>query len=166
MKKVLVFQGKPAVMELALSQMGAVGGQVTNAATKTPVEGITVRLWDASWKLAATVKTDSAGTYRMEGVPSGAYHVSIDVPAGFVAEQEQNAVLVGSGIIDVVFHLRPSHQLSGRVVDDQLGSPLAGIEVEVCDRSGRRLAVGKTTQMGDYQFLDLPEDDYWVKLPE
>lgn len=165
--KVLVFRDKPAVTNLNFVEPGTLGGTVRHRSTGKPIEGWTVRLWGNDWKLAGTVQTDSEGAYRFEGVPRGAYVVSLDVQAGHTAEQEESPVRMGqTGIAEVDFLVDSADNVQGRVVDEDLGTPLSGVDVDLYDSDGHRVARGKTTETGDYQFRGLVADSYTVRVSD
>lgn len=163
--KVLVFR-ENAVSNVALQRLGAVGGRVSVAGRKTVPEGITVRLWSANWKLLGAVQVDSEGTFRFEGVEAGRYVCSLDVPAGYTVHGDGAAVELGvAGRHQLEFVLKPSGRVTGRVVDEKYGTPLAGVNVALIDeQTGTQVAKGKTTPTGDYAFSNIVGDSLKVVL--
>lgn len=54
---------------------GTVSGVVTDVVTAAPLAGVSVRLWTVGTQSYTYVSTDSAGRYRMTGVPAGRYQL-------------------------------------------------------------------------------------------
>jgi uncharacterized surface anchored protein len=163
--KVLVFSSTPAVGGVALATVGRVRGEIKSSEATLPMEGIAVRLWDSSWKLAGTVKADAAGAFRFEGVSPGQYTVSLEVPAGYVAERAESKLNVGAKGDHVVrFNVRGADALNGRVVAGPTGAPAAGVFVDLVDAAGKFVAQGTTTATGDYSFAGLKPGKYTVLL--
>ncbi len=163
--KVLVFSSTPAIGDVALATVGRIRGEILSNEANVPMEGIAVRLWDAAWKLAGTVKADSAGTFRFEGISPGHYTVSLEVPAGYTAERTDSTLKVGAKGDHVVrFQMRGASALSGRVVDGPMGAPAAGVFVDLVDAAGKFVAQGTTAANGDYAFSGLNPGRYTVRL--
>ncbi|HEX2065828.1 MAG TPA: carboxypeptidase regulatory-like domain-containing protein [Candidatus Thermoplasmatota archaeon] len=161
--KVLVFSNTPAINGVALAATGRVRGEIISSEAHLPLEGVAVRLWDASWKLAGAVKVDAAGTFRFEGVAPGAYTISLEVPAGYVAERSESNVRVGAkGDLAVRFNVRTADTLRGRVVDGL--APAAGVFVDLVDAAGKFVAQGTTSETGDYSFQGLRPGRYSVRV--
>ncbi len=162
--KVLVFSSTPAVGGVALATVGRIRGEIVSQEAELPMEGMAIRLWDASWKLAGSVRADAAGTFRFEGVAPGAYTVSLEVPAGYVASRTESKLQIGKGDHVVRFEVHGADALNGRVVDGPMGAPAAGVFVDLVDAAGKFVAQGTTTSTGDYSFAGLTPGRYTVRL--
>lgn len=148
-----------------METVGRVRGEIFSSELELPMEGISVRLWDSSWKLAGAVQADVAGTFRFEGIAPGNYTVSLEVPPGFIAERTESALKVGAkGDHLVRFTVRSANQLVGRVVDGPMGAPVPGVFVDLVDAAGKFVAQGTTTSQGDYQFGGLAPGRYSVRV--
>lgn len=161
--KVLVFTNKPAIGDVALAAIGRIRGEIASVEGNLPLQGMVIRLWDASWKLAGVVNVDAAGQFRFEGVTPGAYTLSLEVPAGYVAERAESRLNVGAkGDVPVRFIVRNAPVLSGRVVEGL--APAAGVFVDLIDAAGKFVAQGTTTETGDYTFQNLAPGQYTVRV--
>lgn len=161
--KVLVFASTPAIGDVALATIGRVRGEIVAAEGKLPMQGLAVRLWDANWKLAGAVNVDASGEFRFEGVAPGHYTVSLEVPAGYVAERNESRLnMAAQGDVPVKFTVRGAPQLKGRVVDGL--APAAGIFVDLIDAAGKFVAQGTTSETGDYAFQNLAPGQYSVRV--
>lgn len=162
--RVVVFCEKPAFSPVALPQTAAVGGLVRRP-DGSPVVGATVRLWDDAWRLVAALETDSAGTFRFEGVRSGHYLASVDVPSGFALHSTSSSFgLEQGGRMELEFVLAPTGRVAGRVVARDPDQPLPGVEVAIIDAQGRPLATTRTGPAGDYVFTGIVADSVRVQI--
>lgn len=82
---------------LAAAQTGVVGGTVTNALTGDPVPKASVAL--ESTTFSRQVTTDDQGRYRIDGLPSGDYHVVVRLNQ-FLSYRAE-VVISGEQTIDV-----------------------------------------------------------------
>jgi len=108
-------------------------GEVRSAITHDPVPNIEVRIrlsGDPDWK---TSTTDGAGRYSFTRLLPGRYFVALHAP-GYHAELDD--VFLRAGIQSKVGLVKRS-VLEGRVTDD-LGQPVAGIEVCALRRGRKR----------------------------
>lgn len=161
--KVLMFSSTPAIGDVALATIGRIRGEIVAMEGSLPVEGLAVRLWDASWKLAGAVKADGSGAFRFEGVAPGSYTVSLEVPAGYTAERTESRLNVAAkGDVPVKFTVRSAPVLTGRVVDGL--APAPGVFVDLIDAAGKFVAQGTTTATGDYTFQNLAPGKYTVRV--
>ena len=127
------------------------------------MQGLSVRLWDTTWKLAGAVNVDAAGQFRFEGVAPGAYTVSLEVPVGYVAERTESRLNVAAkGDVQVKFNVRSAPVLTGRVVDGL--APAPGVVGGLLGAPGTFVAQDTPSPPGDYAFQNLAPGQYTVRV--
>jgi hypothetical protein len=83
-------------INLALDAGGLISGTVINAATSTPLVGVTVEIYNSSGALVTTVLTDCSGNYvSPAGMPTGTYFARSVNSFGFVDKLYNNLTCVG-----------------------------------------------------------------------
>ena len=73
-------QASPNIDAALQPNIGSIAGKVTDAAAKTPVQGITVSLYRSNGSYYTGTSTDSQGEYSFSGVEVGEYKVQFSVP--------------------------------------------------------------------------------------
>jgi len=166
----------------ALAVGGSISGTVTEEGTTTPIPGICVQVQGASSSFAGYGfdTTDSAGNYRVGGLPSGGYRVQFykcgSTPATHVAEWyddkadslSADVVSVTQGIetagIDAA--LAVAGIISGTVTAEDTASPLPDVCVDVSfDVNGVSISFGgiaRTDAAGNFAVGGLPSGEYRV----
>ncbi len=152
---------------------GTIAGTVTENGNGV-MAGITVNLLDNQNppNLIDSRNTDSQGSYDFTNIALAAYQVMIDVPPGYVVDQNfvvsELAVCGSTNTVDFV--LTPTStagSISGAVTVN--GNGLAGVKVALLDTLGVQ-ATGFDTLVtgsgGEYLFSDVPPDIYLVRLIE
>ncbi len=128
--------------------------------------------------------TDSAGHFRIEGVPPGLYMVFISRD-GFVPAKRKHADLVvtvapGQDRTDLVYKMEPAGFITGKIVDAD-GDPVAGVVVQAMPRGnaqpqndstssaygflggvGALPGLGTTNDLGEYRISGLRAGQYLV----
>lgn len=96
-----------------------------------PVAGVAVTATGPGGETLQTL-TSQDGTYAFANLPPGAWTVSIEPPAGYVAAgpTSRDETVLGSDVTGVDFALALTGAVSGQVTDSD-GTPLAGVELVV-----------------------------------
>jgi len=151
------------------------------------LEGVTIRLLDASGREVASTTTNNEGRYRFEGIAPGNYTIAEEQPVGFFEGSAKpgsaggraetpsrigNITLTsGQVAVDYDFCERPPAEISGFVFIDRDADcvfdpnelPIFGVRVDLLDSSGRLIATTLTDASGAYRFTDLPEGTYTLR---
>lgn len=147
---------------------GVITGQASSS-DGSPLGGVTVTVSGGGQTLSTDTLTSGAvGSFRLAGLPlPGVYSVSFDID-GFTRETVQvslgaetpeataNAVLTSS-----------VGRITGQVLDDATGDPIAGAEVEVSDGSTVRQttsASAPAAQQGRFSIGDLAPGSYTITV--
>jgi protocatechuate 3,4-dioxygenase beta subunit len=166
---------------------GSISGRVADRGTGQALESIDLDLYDAQGKRLGKLdaRTDKDGRYRFQDVPPGMYLVKADPPdpprtyyvqefwAGSTerhAYRKRQAVPVAvseaapeAGGID--FALQKGGTLEGKIVRQDSGAPLAGIDLDLFDAdTGGRVPFGaKTDAAGLYRLGPVPPGRYKLR---
>jgi hypothetical protein len=137
---------------------GSIQGQVLGEGE--PLAGVTVELTGPVNRVS---NTDAQGQYRFEGVPTGAYVVSIrNLPpdAAFPAVSRTASVSPGGGInLDFSGSFIRTASITGEVVARDLG--VAGVTVTL---TGPDASTVQTGSSGTFSFPALRAGDYQVEI--
>ncbi len=155
-------------------------------ANESTLEGVVIRLLDASGKEIAQTKTDAAGKYQFLNLAPGSYTVVEDQPAGLfdgghkagtaggdtaLPNQIRNIVLgSGTNSEDNIFCEHPPAEISGIVFSDldqdclldPIERGIAGVQVDLLDSAGRIINSTFTDADGRYRFANLVAGEYTV----
>lgn len=164
-------------IDAQLTQGSIIFGTVTNAATGTPLEGISVSVYDADNQWVASGRTSFLGGYLTSpALPSGDYTVQFrDFDSGYIDEYYDDqlaqatatviAVTAPNDVTGIDAALARGGTISGQVTAADTGEPLAYVSVTVYDRSGTEVAYASTAMDGSYTVTDgLPTGDYRLKF--
>lgn len=161
----IVHAREPTVLDLTLARPSMIAGLVWDPDAEAALEGAQVRLLTAEGNEVRNTHTDENGRYRFEGLRAGNYRVDLVAPTGYVAADGTKLAEVGpNSTVEIDFELRPGGVVRGRVVDEDTGQPLADVNVVLLDTQGRPLRRVRTTQAGEYEFVNLPEDRYQLAI--
>ncbi len=143
-----------ALIELAPG--GAISGRVTRAVDGSPVADGYAAAWETDTWATGSAGTDQDGRFRIEGLPTGDYHVYAEGAGG---ENLVPRVVTGSDGAELTFHvevgaettgvdlaLAPGGGIEGVVRSARDGAPLAGVYVYANHVSG---VGGRDTMTGD-----------------
>ena len=166
-------------IDFALSKASLIVGEVTDAADGTPLEGISVRIYDEYGNYVTYCSTDSEGRYETtSSIPVGVYYVKTGNAQGYVDELFDDIPCLGycyapSGTaIEVLEGLSPTVNfaldrggtIAGTVTDQQTGSGLHRIYIVVFDSDGKRISEVGTDTNGMYYYSSaLPPGNYYVR---
>lgn len=97
--------------QLKAQPTGTLSGFVLNATNQQVLQGATILVSP----LGITTVTDSAGQYRINGIPVGAYQVTVSY-IGFEEEKRYNVVITTGNVMELSFELQPSPTSLSEVV--------------------------------------------------
>jgi len=163
-------------IDFALSSGGSITGLVTDAATTNPLASVDVHLFNATGNLVKTTFSGSIGTFRLDGLPTGAYYARTGNNAGYLDEVYDNiscapcvatsgtpvTVTANQTTANVSFSLSPGGIISGRVTTAS-AAPLAGVGITVYDGNHSIMGSAATSVDGTYAVNGLPTGVYYAK---
>ena len=152
-------------------------GRVVDVITHAPLAGVDLDLYGADGSFVSYVdaSTDLDGFFNLGPVPDGSFHLRAD-PTGtsdylaefyggsLVRSGSQSVMVAGGDVLDLEFKLDLGGSLNGVVTDRALGTPLAGVDIDVFDQSGVFLdeTTATTDADGIYRVGSLPDGQYFV----
>ena len=171
-------------IDASLRAGGAIEGVVTRAQDGSPVAGADVSALNANNEIVASTQADTAGEYRLGGLPAGAYRVRFGSPdPELVSEYWSNAyswdtatpvtITGAQAIMNVDAALDSVGYISGTVTKSADGTPAFGsVMVSGVDRDMRvvsingdgsyRAAVAPGTYVVHFDAFDSGLlDEYW-----
>jgi len=146
-------------------EVGAISGQVVDAATGNPIANAVVVCHGDSGQ-AGRAQTNERGAYRIPNLEPGRYRVMAEA-RGYEPGRYPEPVPVRAGQVtqNVNFRLRPAQQpmgaISGRVTDRRTGDPISGALVVARGRDWAGRA--RTDDRGNYVIRGLRPGAYRVK---
>lgn len=150
---VTVGQTTPEV-NAKLNSAGKITGQVANAATKAPIQGIQVCVQPSAWVNCAW--TDSNGEYTISELASGEYQLGFS-PDGldYFFLRQSASVIAGQVTSGVNAALTEGGRMTGRVTDAVIGEPIEDVEACAHEVDGDGSECGTTNANGEYTILRL-----------
>ncbi|MEO1367853.1 MAG: SdrD B-like domain-containing protein, partial [Acidobacteriota bacterium] len=151
-------------------------------ADEPPVDNVTVDLLDASGDVIATVRTGADGGFDFTGLQPGTYTVAVSDSGGRLrglggttadARAKQLGVaIVAADVANQTFGYNGPATLGDRVWSDVDGdgvqdvdeTGLAGVTVELLDRSGAVIETAVTDALGFYLFEAVLPESYSVRV--
>ncbi|MCI0519861.1 MAG: carboxypeptidase regulatory-like domain-containing protein, partial [Chloroflexi bacterium] len=165
-------------INLALEVGGVITGTVREAATGLPLADVHVSaaVYDNEWYWGSA-NTDASGFYTIMGLPAEEYRVRVDdgnsIPLGLALQYYDHTdeywlaarvpVGLGGTVGNINFDLEPGGAISGTVVDQVTGLPLANINVSADEFGGGSGTGNCTDAQGRYTLNGLPLGDYRVQ---
>lgn len=147
------------------AQAATVMGSVTGASNGVPVAGTTVNLerWTGLfYQTLGSATTDGQGGYAITNAYVGAARLSVSA-SGYLPLESPVAMPAGSGTVTANLALQLPAVISGRVIDQATGLPLAGKRLWV-HSSVTQYLYTETVSDGSYAFAGLPPASYSVCL--
>lgn len=125
-----------ADLDLTLSPRGHLSGRVTVAETGQPVPGLLICCEsDPPADIRAQALTDAGGRFRITHLEEGTYQVWVQFPESlpeWAAVGRANVRVVAGKTTDGIdLELVRGEVLTGRVIDEESGAPVAGARLEV-----------------------------------
>ena len=164
-------------IDFSLGSGGAISGTVTDEVTGLPLADVNV--WAEIYDCCGAgnwAQTGADGTYRIEGLPSGDYRVTVDTfDQGYVREffasttdwNEASKVTVTAGAetANVDFSLVTGGTIAGRVTRESDGTPVADADVwaDTYDCCGGGNGA-RTNANGEYVIEGLTQGSYRVQV--
>lgn len=141
----------------------AVQGRVLDAATLEPVPAAQVFLVDSAGQAAADAVTDVQGIFRLDAPAAGEYRLWAE-RVGLRATLTRAVALADGQVVGVEVRMSPQpvvmdsvtavaryRGISGRVLDDVTGQPLAGATVSLLNAREQRLRRAVTDSLGHFR---------------
>ena len=163
-------------IDLALESGAGIFGRVLNG-NLDPIEGVTLRLTNASGSSMAETSSSSDGTYALTGIPDGTWYVRTVNNQGLLDEwyddvlrMSHNPVSDGANglpllnevvALNIDFQLITGGTLGGRITGPG-GAPIAGIDIDVYSTSGQFIRGSTSAADGTYTVIALPAGDVYV----
>ncbi|MDX1983921.1 MAG: carboxypeptidase-like regulatory domain-containing protein, partial [Bryobacteraceae bacterium] len=125
-----------AVLMAQSDGLGTIAGTVRNSATGGGVKRATVYLNSSGGRVGQTTAvTDSSGSFRITGLPAGAYRISAQHPdyppsPRMAAGMTDLMLEGGEQKREVVIQLSPAAAVEGKVTGEE-GEPLSGCSVSL-----------------------------------
>ena len=175
----LVFITALALFVIPLSPADAATGSVSGAVTDAmdePLAATCVQAYRVSGDQVASVKTDSLGRYRIEGLEAGAYRLGFvgcddNVEPEFYDDEDSLAeatpitVTAGADTPNIDAQLATGGSISGEVSNSS-SDPLSGICVRAYDANGGASNAGVTNASGEYTVGGLASGDYRLEFTD
>jgi hypothetical protein len=166
-------------IDFALNRLGTISGRVTRATDGQPLENVSVQVYTSSGYQYRWLHTDQAGDYEAVGLSAGTYFARTYASnEALVNELFDNipcdpsctptagtpiTVAEGQTTADIDFALDTGGTISGRVTDEQSGTPVSFFSVTAYSSTGVAVADAETASTGSYTLLGLPAGTYFVK---
>ncbi len=155
--------GETSIQDFILfpSQSG-IEGSVTSVSTGDPIPNTLIQVINAGGTLVDTVHTDESGLYTVDSLDPGTYQVVAFNPE---FQNESREVTLSPGLIqtvDFVLEENPG-TLTGTVLDEISGDPIAQADVVIYDLSNEPLLSTTTDENGIYEVSGLAPGSYTVK---
>lgn len=146
--------------DFVLAALPTVSGTISDAGGG--LGGVTVVLLDSGGGEAARTVTAADGTYEFPRLPAGDYSVTVPDPPGDYRVPDPRAVTVDDDdVANVDLALAQPGSISGRVIDDDTGLPVADVEVTL---DGPTPGTVRTDADGNYAFEGLDPGTYTVQI--
>ncbi len=160
-----------------LARSAGVEGYVTDASSKTGMEGVQVQLYDVSEPdtFIAPVETSETGNYGVGNLAPGSYEVEFVPASGGYSTQfykdkstlaEATAITVTAGVTSTEINaaLTAGGRITGTVTSKATSDPLGEVEVSVFNSGGELVGSAQTEADGAYSVLGLPNGEYRVEF--
>lgn len=165
---VVVDDDMEAYLRIALLEGGRISGRVTLQPSGEPVAGISVVA--SGEGTANTVggpafegKTDAEGHYELRGLPAGTYRLDTGSFDGYLVRTVEAVVEANAETSGVDLVLAVGGSISGTVIDEASGEPLAYVGVAARGEDGL-LGIVFTDAAGKYEIVNLPAGTYSVEV--
>ena len=142
-----------------------ISGKVTDSTTGLPLTGIQIKITNTNGTVVAWTYTNSLGEYIVgTGLIPGSYYVNTGNAQGYIDQVYQGLtcancdVKIGSPVTitsgdttrGINFALLHGGIIAGKVTDSTTGLPLTGIQINITNSSGAKVAWTYTNSLGEY----------------
>ncbi|NJL29784.1 MAG: hypothetical protein HC897_18780 [Thermoanaerobaculia bacterium] len=168
-----------AGIDFRLARGAEIRGEVRSTSTGQLLAGVEVEILDNAGTVVRTGLTDSAGSFRYQGLLAGRYFAlaarrspylavlweGVDCPRDVCPPGAGTPIDVepGDTIEGIDFSLRSFGTIAGTVRDAQTGAPLAGMVVAVFDADGLFVWQGSAADDGSYRSAGLEPGLYYAR---
>lgn len=157
---------------------GFISGRIVDADTGAPLTAQPM-LWadDLTWgKSTGDWRSDSNGYYRISGIPTGTFHVSVDQRYDGYVEMWHDGRLVkesadpvhvtaGQDTTGINFSMVVGGTIKGTIYSEATRTPLSDMTVKALNQStDRSYEFGLTNDDGQYSIGGLPAGAYKVRI--
>ncbi len=153
-------------IDFVLDRLGVISGSIRDAVIGRRIDG-SARVWNTEGNFAGSAPTDGDGNYRIEGLSPGTYFVDTIDSEGYASELYDDlpcppsscdrtagaplAVALNAPVTGIDFELDIPQGIRGRVTREDTGQPLASIDINLWDTSGRDVGRATTDANGEYR---------------
>lgn len=128
-------------IDVELAEGGSIAGTAIDDATKEPIEGLAACAWDTGGSYQRCDKSDGAGHYEINGLPSGEYNVEYEgwnqvnyihefyKDAETLAQDTQVSVAAPATTLGIDAELARGAEILGHVSEVSSGAPVEGAMV-------------------------------------
>ena len=142
--------------------------------TEAGLSGVSIELSGGSLTEAMRTTTSDSGTYKFSNVPAGEYNVTQSGLSGYVNHDSntKQVTMVANGSASATFALLSARTISGMAFNDLNGNgtqdgaepAFSGATIELLHSSRNVVDTTTTLANGNYQFSDLADGQYTVKV--
>ncbi|MBD2500234.1 carboxypeptidase regulatory-like domain-containing protein [Anabaena azotica] len=150
---------------------GAIAGRVVVIGGRNGLDlsGATIRVYNKFGRDVGATEIDSQGNFFIGNLREGNYLVQID-PDGLPVElavQKTSIVaeVASSAVTNLNFPVRLEYGMAGKITDAS-GQPLSGLELELIDAQGKRVATAVSDEFGLYRIDGIPVGKYTLRVPQ
>ena len=162
-------------IDARMREGGRIGGEVTDASTSAPIQGILVCAYAEQEELGACASTGQNGQYTIAGLPAGDYDVEFSVPSESALDYVRQyfdgqgsakaatlvPVTIGERSAGINAKLQPGGRISGRVTAVGSG-PLSNVLVCALSSPSEAVACALTESNGEYAIAGVPAGGYVI----
>ena len=169
-------------VDFSLEKGGGISGAVLRAADGTPLQGVTVGVYDANGSSVASLSTNSSGAYATTSpLPAGNYYVKAawssagaelgqvyrgtdcGVFCPSVTSGTPVPVTLNSVTANIDFSLAPGRSIAGTVTSLATGGAIVAQYVALFDATGALVRSATTNASGVYSIVGLANGTYYLR---
>ncbi|MFQ3545546.1 carboxypeptidase regulatory-like domain-containing protein [Halobacillus rhizosphaerae] len=161
----IITAGQTTMITIVLQEEpGTLSVNVRDRMTGVPISGASVTVTLSDGTVVGSGVTDSNGDVIITGLPTGELLLSV---AGENYIPETQTIVIGSGeVLELTITLQriPLGRVIGQVVDQETTFPITGALVELINTAGTIIASFTTDEEGLFNFEDVPEGTYRLRI--
>jgi hypothetical protein len=164
-------------LDVDLAEGGSIGGTLTDDVSGEPVASMAACAWDDTDTYERCSKSDAAGDYQINGLPSGEYSVEYEGwnQANYLREfyedqyswaQATRVTVVAPGVTTGIdAELAKGAEILGHVSDVETGGPLYGVMICAGEQADpEKGACSGTDTEGNYALRGMPAGTYLLEF--